>query len=56
MTELEKKKRRVRGPSAWGDFEKAKAHATAVLEAKRLADREKSERLRAKRAEASNAN
>jgi hypothetical protein len=49
MKQVEHKKRRSRGPSPRGLFEEAKAEAIRVLEAQRLADREKTERLKAAR-------
>lgn len=41
--------RRPRGPSPLGDFEQSKETALAELERKRIADRQKSERLKALR-------
>jgi hypothetical protein len=49
MEQLEHKKPRSRGPSPRGRFEEAKAEAFRVLEAQRVADREKTERLKAAR-------
>jgi hypothetical protein len=49
MEQVEHKKRRSRGPSPRGRFEEAKAEAMRVLEVQRLADREKTERLKAAR-------
>lgn len=50
MEAINTMKRRPRGASPRGDFETAKEAATSVLEAERAANREKTERLKARRA------
>lgn len=50
MTELTKP-RRARGTSPRGDFEHSKQEALTVIEARREADREKTERLKRLREE-----
>jgi hypothetical protein len=49
MWEVKKRKRRMRGPSPYGDFESSKATAKSIAEEERAATRKKSEALKAQR-------